>query len=726
VNVRPIVIVTLLLAVATLGHSASAGALPDNRAYELVTPLDKNGVEPGDAVSAPDGNSANWAALGGIGDAPWGAYNLYQSRRTDTGWQTTATTPAPVRPLTLFEQQAPMFWSADLSQTVWLTPEPYDPGDNDHGGLDLYLRGPEGKLTWISKGSQGGSEPREVTYEGSSANAQDVVFSTEESLTPNATGLGGGGANYLYVRDLATETTSLIDVDDSGTLLDPEGAILGAGGTRLVGEPPASTFLPADNESGSTTHAISNDGSKIFFESAPTIGSDLTPFAHLYMREDNLRTVAIDDPGSVGRARYEGAAEDGSLVFFTSNEGLGGDPFTDNELYMFNTISDQVTAISAGASGTTDGKLDGVTAIANDGSRVYFIAGGVLAANANDAGEHATEGEPNLYVYDTHDAQTTFVATVDQADIVAPESPRGGPLTVEPDHERLAQPTPDGSMLVFESSTDLTGENPTEFFEVYRYDANNGALNCISCPPNGVTPSGSATIARGGGGTYAPPTGDATMSADGSRIFFATPDPLVPEDTNTEPAQKTLRYLSGLDVYEWENGQQSLITDGRSTTPSFLDGTTPSGNDVFFETDVSLVAQDTDPNFDIYDARVAGGFPAPAPPLPPGCSGAECHASSAQPPAFPPAASTLLQGAENLAPPAASKPKSVVKPKKTPAKKKKSKKKKKKKKKKKAAAKKQRATKRRAGKQRASKTSTQAHKRHSHGKPHGTAKRGRA
>ncbi len=678
-NVRIIATLTLLLATAALGYSTSASALPDNRGYELVSPVDKNGVELGDPVSSRDGNSVNWQSLGALGDATSGSLNLYQARRTATGWQTTGLTPTPTTTPRFLEFQAPMQWSIDLTKSIFFTEQSYDPGDEDHGGMDLYMRGPDGKVSWISKGSQGGTAPRQVTFDYATPDEHFVAFSTEESLTPDATGMAEGGGSqvydYLYVRDVATAATHLVNVDDSDALIGTEGALLGNGYTLQRGEPPDFSYLPADGESGTTTHAVSNDGSKVFFE-VPLPNSFTPPLAHLYMREDNARTVPIDDPQSAGSATYEGAAEDGSVVVFTSDEGLGGDPFTDRELYAFNTSSRQVTPISAGT-GSTDGQLYGVTAISNDGSHVYFVAGGVLAG-ANARTQQPVEGEPNLYVYDTHSGLTSFIATLLQKDVVVSESSQGGPLVVEPDYLRVAQPTPDGSVLVFDSATNLTGQNPGELFEVYRYSADSGALTCVSCPSHGIAPTGNATMSGSGGGSYGPPDGTVTMSADGSRIFFDSEEALVPEDINTTSAPRNKqRFVSGLDVYEWANGQVSLISDGQTSTPTILSGTTPSGNDVFIYSDVGLVAQDTDGSFDIYDARVGGGFPEPTPPPAPQCSGTDCHPSG-PPPTFGIPASVLLQEGDNLTPPPA--PKSTSKSTKKPTQQTKKKKKKKKKK----------------------------------------------
>jgi hypothetical protein len=524
---------------------------------------------------------------------------------------------------------------------------------------------PDGSLNWISRGTQGGHAPDEVTFDGSTPDAEHVVFSTEEPLVPQAMGIESNGyraTEYLYVRNVTAKQTVLINVDNSGKLLNPEGAILGDGNWLAQGEPPAESFLPAD-VLGTTTNAISSDGSKVFFESPPpsSYEAELKPYfqqtVHLYMRQGG-ETVPIDNPAITRGpgARYEGASEDGSLVFFSSEESLGGNPYADRELYEFDTQSRTVTPISVGE-GHVDGRVIGVTAIANDGSHVYFVAKGILTRNINSQGQSPTEGAPNFYVYDTLAHSITFIATLSLRD-TEPETERPGPLTVEPDYERLAVPTPDGSVLVFDSSSDLTGQNSSGYLELYRYQADDGALTCVSCTPAGVTPTGSAAMGGAGGGSYGPQGHPLAMSADGSRIFFDSPDPLVPGDINTRvppsPGNST-------DVYEWENGQVSLISDGRSSSPSLLDGTTPSGSDIFFTTAANLVPQDTDGGFfNIYDARVNGGFPAPTAPSTP-CGDASCRGPIGPAPSFGIPGSALLQGTTSQVPSAKPKAKQKAK-----------------------------------------------------------------
>ena len=617
-------------------------------------------------------------------------FNLYQSVRGPEGWQTRALTPKPGGPLDgFFEEQAPMFWTGDLGLTVFATPASYAAGDRRPRSSrddDLYLQNGSGAMAWLSQGPSGtGTSPVSAEFDGATPNAGSVVFSSAERLTANATGLGSENTppQYLYLRNVAHETTTLLDVSSSNTLISPYGATLG-NGSWLHEE-----LVPADYE-GSTTNAISSEGTKVFFQAPPPkdeVEGASPP--HLYMRDLSTGTTApLDDPGSTGSARYEGASADGSLVFFTSNEGLD-DASSASELYEFNTTTTQIglaPAMSAIPIGGGKGVL-GETAISNNAATVYFVSLSAVAANANSTGAKALAGEPNLYAYGTQSGQTTFIATLAWPDVSEcdPDCGRGhhDALIAQPDLARAAYPTPDGSVLVFAASGNLTGQagGPSTMLtaevvlgnrtlmvasttgfeagqaiiigtgarteldtiqsvdppnkltvtergpdgnlgladshpagdpvtrlhtEVYRYDSSDNSLMCVSCVPGGVTPAASATLgAADGGGSYAPEGRSAPISEDGSRVFFQSPDPLVPE----APPAPTGTVSPPNNVYEWENGHVYLISTA-SGAGSVLDGATPTGNDVFFTTHAQLVPGDTGDTREVYDARVGGGgFP---------------------------------------------------------------------------------------------------------------------
>ncbi len=683
--------------------SAVAQALPDNRAYELVTRYEENGrevglsgAEAGHGVPSVDGDAVDWQSLGGCCGAASAVSDAYQSDRGADGWQTKVLTPVPPEPsVDLLEAQVPVFTSPDLRQTIFATSASYAPGDHrPFGGsfYDLYLEGSTGSMTWLTQGPLGtGSGLYSAEFDGATPDAGRVVFSSAEPLTPNATGLAelNSPPQYLYVRDVAHETTELVDVGEDGKLLSPYGASLGSGGWLRE------ELLPADRE-GVTTNAISDDGSTVFFEAPPPDAPDLPSHAtpHLYMRVlAGHLTIPLDDPESSGSAQYQGAASNGSLAFFTSDEGLDGAPTT-QELYEFNATGAPIGPVrSLSAIPISRGAFDGVSAISNDGSRVFFVDDSVLTTNADPQDRAAVSGQPNLYVYDTRSGSTTFIATllrsdIDTCDLTCGEGAPAGLLN-EPDIERPAYPTPDGSVFVFASAANLTGANGapavtltaeasreqrtievastagftphqaiaigsgaseeldtvksvdgpnqltigsegpelhpglssdhragepvTELIaEIYRYDGS--SLICISCTAPGVTPTAGADLGAAGGGSYAPADRAAPMSADGARIFFDSADPLLPE---------TQHSAGVTNVYEWESGHLSLISEGGGV----LNGTTPSGDDVFFTSRAPLVPAAGEDLVDIYDARVDGGFPRTPTPTP--CMGEGCRQGGA-------------------------------------------------------------------------------------------------
>jgi hypothetical protein len=93
------------------------------------------------------------------------------------------------------------------------------------------------------------------------------------------------------------------------------------------------------------------------------------------------------------------------------------------------------------------------------------------------------------------------------------------------------------------------------------------------------------------------------ISEDGSRIVFASAEPLSPVASSGQE-----------NVYEWHDGpgegSVSLVSAGGFVGPAYEHvAISANGLSVFFVTTVGLVPQDTDGAPDIYDARLEGGFP---------------------------------------------------------------------------------------------------------------------
>lgn len=630
---RSLLFILLAGACAPLVAAAPAGAtLPDGRAYEQVTPVDKNGgdvsfgfqsVETGVPV-ATDGNSVVWLTLTPSGDTPTGLLTQYfRATRGSAGWTSHSMSyPVPSDPNALDSEVANAF-SPDLTAGIVTTDFPYDSGDSDAdpgnfmptGHYDQYLFGGPSPA-WLSQGSQGGDGFFDSAFSDATPDLSHVIFQTPESLEPNATGLTGTG-DYVYER--SGGTTQLINVDNNGDLLDPAGATAGNGTVLFGGGGSANT-------AGITTNAVSDDGSKVFFESpVPNSGAANPP--QLYMRDTAAGTTTlvsrpdqgVNDPNGTQQALYAGASSDGSKVFFTTTQQLTADDSnTTNDVYEYDTATDTLTRVSRGQSGTADAGVDGVVLVSDDGSQVYFVAEHQLVPN------EGTDNQPNLYRYDTSSGDTAFVATL---------SPN--------DQQRLwdgnqvdtqAFTTNDGSVLAFTSTANLTSYDSQGHWEAYIYRAGAGTIECASCRPDGTPPTGDADFGpspgfRNGFFNFGFPH---PLTADGSRLFFETADSLLPGDANgTSPL------INGSeDVYEYENGTVSLISDGHSSYGSTLEGVSQSGDDVFFYTRSALVPQDTDGGvLDAYDARVGGGFPPPPGSAP--CDGGGCHGTPTEAPFLP-------------------------------------------------------------------------------------------
>jgi hypothetical protein len=280
----------------------------------------------------------------------------------------------------------------------------------------------------------------------------------------------------------------------------------------------------------------------------------------------------------------------------------------------------------------------------------------------------ATEGKPNLYLHELG-KEPVFIATLAALDAEPSGLHSFSPISLEP-AKHTAQVTPDGDQLVFMSTAAVTGIDNTDAVsgkadaQVFRFDATSGQLACISCNPTGARPKG-RNIADLGQPFWAagrlpliqtqlyPVT--RAISSDGKRVFFQSFDRLVPSDNNGVQ-----------DVYEWEavgapgceeggpgfsataEGCVSLISSGEDPVGAEILDVDPSGDNVFFNTQASLVPQD--PGLvDIYDARVGGGFLPPAKPAPP-CEGEACQPPVEVPGESSPASSSF-QGPGNVTKP---------------------------------------------------------------------------
>jgi hypothetical protein len=194
-------------------------------------------------------------------------------------------------------------------------------------------------------------------------------------------------------------------------------------------------------------------------------------------------------------------------------------------------------------------------------------------------------------------------------------------------------------VFVFDTNAVITRgsqafNNSAGLEQAYRYDSSSQRLSCLSCVPDGA-PQSPVEAGRTGSGVEAgihPRKARARAIADqGGRVFFATAAKLVSRDVNgvTDVYEWERMGIGGCHSEEREGGCVYLISSGISPAPSFYLDNDEEGDNVFFATSQGLVDGNAEESYDVYDARVSGGFPQSASP-------AECASSCRAPGVSPP------------------------------------------------------------------------------------------
>jgi hypothetical protein len=620
----------------------NAAGLPDDRGYELVSPADKRPV--GDVgfllganlrvQASDDGDGLYYLINNGLVNATAGGEVAYVARRQENGWTSTQVTPPALIPSVESGSSSTGHITyaspGHLTCTLVSTPQPLtndvSPVTLESGGFNLFRRNADGSNTLISNvvpsnpGLNQATQPFAYKMAGVSEGCDHIYFSTKYDLLP-------GNENGLY---------EWVDgaLHDAGVL--PDGTV-----------PSSATPGTPEDE----LNVLSDDGSKLFFTAESDAGGDVGKEA-VFVREDGSRTVDVSqsqNPGTPndGPSFYETAAADGSRVLFlaryglatTSSSGATGCSGTSGavpngsgcDLYSYDTEHGTLEDVSADSNPLDTGgaAVVGVLGASEDGSYVYFAARGQLIPEAGDAAaQNEAAGQYNVYL--SHQGHLAFVGAITSKD-VRPEG--GGALVSFPD-SWSARVTPNGTRLLFESRARVTGYDNEGSTQAYVYDTGTDTTTCISCPDDGrpsLATVGTEPLVHQQlvGNPHEYPR---TLSDDGERAFFESPDPLAPGAVSGQE-----------NLYEWGGGSVHWLGTG----VSFQEASS-SGDDVFVYTRRRLVPEDVDTENDAYDLRVGGGFPYTPPPAPCDVSTSECQgAASTQPSGAPVPASSIFSGPGN-------------------------------------------------------------------------------
>jgi hypothetical protein len=658
------------------GYSAS---LPDCRAYEVVSPP---GVEPFFNTQAGTGNvgpgdvikGAAWAVQasadgdrlgfystyvpppGSVSDGPY-----YLSKREEGDWRTENVVPPQSVTNTgrsCFNAYVPAY-TPDLSS--WILADgwgqeghPFEKGTENFCGVDdpllvpgepegfqnLFLKRPEAPYQLINATPQA-TTPNHAWFQDASEDLSRVVFSEEAQLTSDAP--IGGEDLYEASNGQVRLVTYLPD------------------GTPVQGRMALDSFPELQPPTGlgpaQYTHPVSADGSRVYFvaeeklflrENAEQPQSAIDGEGHC-REAGKACTVEIDE--SQGGAGVSGGGElnwvsvDGAHAFFTDTSQLTPDSGAapgEPDLYEYDLnapAGQRLTDVSVNSVNPSEPadvlNVDGMSDSGGPSGYVYFVATGALSADLNSSGDQAVSGQPNLYV--RHEGAVAFIATLDPTADVLDWTPR----------ELTVRTSSDGAFVAFNSVRSLTGYDNTDVNsatpdqEIFLYDAGAKKLSCASCDPSGAPPSAPARIRL-------PVTTNLFFNtvgrlqrnlSDNGRVFFDTADSLLSSAQNGQP-----------NVYEYEEGQVRLISNGTGAAPAYFYEASANGDDVFLFTSNQLLPSDQDGGITIYDARVDGGFNPAAAPAPP-CEGEACRGPSSPPPAAITPASSSFNGPGDAPPP---------------------------------------------------------------------------
>jgi hypothetical protein len=505
-------------------------ALPDCRAYELVTPPSKNGATIGEGskslqldVSA-DGRHAVTTSVQCFDDSESctalrvSHNSLYEFERDPAGWITRPLAPSGVG----YEAST---WAVATANGAALFAVPSAPESLFD---DWLARGEGGSFVTIGPLAEHPGEPPFKSFAPdfrvlgaepaiATANMSHVVYETDSPVwafdesqpvgerylyeyasgpadAPLLVGVFGGFESHQLISRCATDY-----------------------GTAHKIEEPRGRF-----------NALSEDGRVVYFDAEGTdqntSGCEGPPADELYARIDGedprpgfARSVPVSVQPPVAAcnaepcetnashefedAAFEGASADGSRVFFTDTQQLTNSASQSAEsaiekkcnkisttggcnLYEWECAhceelteaqeleqnSRHLVDVSEGEGGSivvNGPRVQGVIAIAADGADVYFVAKGVLTGGeVNEMGEHAEEGADNLYVYSARHRK--FIARL------SPVHTGGEPAEYFADERQwqhaegvIANVTSNGTQLVFTSHRALTRDVTCEETETH-------------------------------------------------------------------------------------------------------------------------------------------------------------------------------------------------------------------------------------------------------------------
>lgn len=653
----PLSVAALTVAAAAASPAAAASDPPPGRAYELVSPvLDPSGAPAGvstdfeamPARASEDGDRLLYGA-GSVPGTTWsGPGNpMIFGRRTPTGWVARSAVRSVDEgntPLALISQEAQSGWMT-RDGTGFVFGVDRNLGSVPSDTVQAVYRAADADVApdWLSRPNVGEALPGIHPFSITAANdTRTVVFSSTAPLTSDAP-LDGSSAVYERLDGELRLVSRL-----------PDGSVPGF--TTLANSGTDSTAVrpPALAE----RNQLADNGRFVLFTTSGNVYA-----GPIYVRDlENDVTHRLDGGGSgaptIANHLANGWGDVGQDVAATNMTVPDGLVFgaqkapraffkpsrTDLSapaaLYEANLETGAVTARTA-----ITGPPLGLTA---DGRRMVFIE---PPASGSDVGDWT------LRFWDAADPDASVaIGTITATD---PMPPYG--------LARAFRSSADGSSWVFTAAGSPDPGRPNSAattLQLYRWSVGDDHPTCLSCEStDGVARTSGVSLSvqeSAASETLVDPTSPGSisdnpfkikiaqpgrsLSDDGRWLLFDSPDRLVPEDVNDVR-----------DVYLWDrdaaaDGELQLVTRGVGGSPAYALDIDPTGRNAFFTTRDGLVPADVDGAYDVYTARIGGGFPGGSPES---CSGESCRPPSGAP-VGPVVGSVGFAGRGNPSPPAGS------------------------------------------------------------------------
>lgn len=608
-----------------LASSANADP-PPGRAYELVSPVDDpsgsiaglaSSLTPAPGLASVDGDRLLYGSVSGLG-TPWsGVTNgMNFGRRTANGWRTTTAT------VSLDRGNTPTEIVNSEPRNGWLSPDgrSYTFWASNLGAVPLVG---QRKLNGVFRATDDGAPPAwlsrpidgivPIPFPDAGYNVIDNISGSRDGTTvafqaeqPLVAGAPDRGVGAIYASRAGQ--IELASRDSGGAAMQVYAKLECVGVTQNV---PAimSGFCSS----------LAGGGRYVLFR----IDGQGHGQGH-YVRDLEQQETRL--LSGVSGGNILAAAADGDRAYFAVGGTMQEADLATGDVVARPAITGQPVGLSA------------------DGRKMLFLEA-PSAGNGNSRTLRYWDGA-------TAPGSSVRVGTVGTTPPVA-DLPPQAPLQVYRSQDA-------GRTWIFSAAGSLDPVRPNATpgtLQLYRWTVGGAAPRCLSCEPvDGVARTTginltvqevertesllNPTVTDGGEGTWGALMFSASavsqpghsVSDDGRLILFDSPDRLVEGDRNVVR-----------DVYLWdrdapEGKQLALVTSGEGNTPSYALDLDPTGRNAFFSTREGLVPADRNGSFDVYVARVGGGFPQ----SPESCTGETCRPPVIPAPLDPAVGSELL------------------------------------------------------------------------------------